>query len=241
MAEDKALVTGSDTRNQGPDLTLIMQAAQDPSVDVAKVSALIGLYERMQDRQAEQLFNSAMVACQREMPRVTKDGKLINYKTGKVQSRYATIERIDSIVRSIYERYGFSVSATIDSKEGDKYWVKGIVRHDGGHREDYRIPLALDQTGNKNDTQGMGSTLSYGRRYLLCAIFNIITEGQDTDGAAQVDLVNDEQVMSLNDFAIEVKANVAAFCKYLGIEKLADLPAARYEEAMGELRKKLKR
>lgn len=201
MSEELAVVgSGGQLAVQALPLDAILRAAQDPGMDVAKMDALIGLYERMQDRAAKQAFDAALVACQAEMPRITKDAKVINHKTGAVQSRYATLERIDSIVREIYERHGFSVSYNTAPAENGKFVVTASVRHAGGHTEPYRIPLALDETGSKNATQGMGSVMSYGRRYLLCSIFNIITEGEDNDGQskAEVPCITEHQALTID-------------------------------------------
>ena len=41
--------------------------------------------------------------------------------------------------------------------------------------------LPLDTSGSKNGVQAVGSTVSYGKRYAICALLNIST-GDDTDG-----------------------------------------------------------
>lgn len=213
-------------------LDAILKAAQDPGTDVAKVESMIALYERMQASAARQAFNAAMVACQGEMPRVTKDAKIISHKTGAVQSRYATLERIDSVVRPIYERHGFSISYNTAAAENGKFVVTAIVRHSGGHSEEYRIPLALDQTGAKNDTQGMGSVMSYGRRYLLCSIFNIITEGEDNDGQGKVERLTAEQISNILNLLNAANRAEADLLRWLGAAKLEDVAAARYSEIL---------
>jgi hypothetical protein len=43
--------------------------------------------------------------------------------------------------------------------------------------------VALDSSGGKNNIQGMGSSFSYGKRYTTTALLNIVTEGEDDDGA----------------------------------------------------------
>jgi hypothetical protein len=41
--------------------------------------------------------------------------------------------------------------------------------------------MPIDTSGSKTSVQGIGSTVSYGKRYTLCALLNIST-GDDTDG-----------------------------------------------------------
>lgn len=239
VAQQNSQLATVDT-GQNTAMAAIMRAAQDPNTDVAKMETLIGLYERMQDRDARQQFDAAMVACQADMPRVTKDGKVINHKTNQLQSRYATLERIDSVVRPIYEGHGFSVSVSIDSIEGGKYWAKAIVRHRAGHSETHRMPLALDQSGSKNDTQGMGSTMSYARRYLICSVFNIVTEGQDTDGAPpKADpLITQDQADDLQTVLTDRKVNMAKFYERVTtmagyeVTALNQIPKRIYQQIM---------
>ncbi len=47
----------------------------------------------------------------------------------------------------------------------------------------------LDQSGSKNAIQGAGSSVAYGKRYTLCAILNIVTNGDDRNGAAVTTVV----------------------------------------------------
>jgi hypothetical protein len=54
--------------------------------------------------------------------------------------------------------------------------VNGYVEHGGA------MPLALDTSGSKNGTQGAGSTVSYGKRFTLKAMLNIVDAGVDDDG-----------------------------------------------------------
>lgn len=222
-------------------LAAIMRAAQDPNTDVAKMETLISLYERMQDRTAKQRFNEAMVACQAEMPRISRDGRVINHKTNQLQSRYATYERIDEIVRPIYsDKYGFAISVSIGMPENGKYPCTAIVRHRDGHSEPFTLPLALDQSGAKNDTQGMGSTQSYARRYLVCGIFNIVTEGQDTDGAPpKADPpITQAQADDLQTVLTDRKTNMAKFYERVStmagheVTQLSKIPARLYPQIM---------
>lgn len=161
----------------------IMEAVKDPELSVEKASALLDLQERMIDRQAKSEFFAAKAKVMLEMPRITKDGAIKN-KDGKVQSRFATFEAIDKIVRPICNAAGL-VYSFIPGQIGNQISVTCELAHLGGHVERYGpMPLALDTSGAKNATQGAGSAVSYGKRYTLCAALNIVTEGADDDGRA---------------------------------------------------------
>jgi hypothetical protein len=161
----------------------IMEMVKDPALSVEKASALLDMQERMIDRQAKADFFAAKARVMLEMPRITKNGSITN-KTGQVQSRFATFEAIDKIVRPICNAAGL-VYSFIPGQSGNLVTVTCELAHVGGHVEKYG-PLALqvDASGAKNATQGAGSAFSYGKRYTLCGALNIVTEGDDDNGKA---------------------------------------------------------
>jgi hypothetical protein len=176
------------TTNEAPQLSLsdmfagMLELAKDPSVDPAKMEAILNMQERMIDRQAKQQFQTAMHAARGQMPRITKDGKIEN-KNGVVQSRFAHYEAIDQTVRPLVEQQGLTYGFDYREGEQGRLLVTCIVTHVGGHEERFGpMPLAIDTTGAKNATQGAGSAGSYGKRYTLCAAFNIVTVGMDDHG-----------------------------------------------------------
>lgn len=241
LAQERPLAARQTELQQAVPLDAILRAAQEPGTDVAKMEALVGLYERMQDRSAKQAFNASMVACQAEMPRVTKDKRIIHEaKPGKtgMSVRYATYERIDECVRPIYQQHGFSVQFSTATPDAGKYLTTATVRHLGGHSETYTMPLQLDQTGGKSDIQGMGSTMAYARRYLLTMIFNIVTEGDDNDGNGAPALITVQQADNLRTRLDATTSNKEKFCQTFGIQKLEDLPANRLNEASELIKRK---
>jgi hypothetical protein len=167
----------------------IMEMVRDPALSVEKASALLDMQERMIDRQAKADFFAAKAKVMLELPRIRKDGAITN-RDGKVQSRFATFEAIDKIVRPICNAAGL-VYSFIPSQSGNSLTVTCELAHTGGHVERYGpMPLAIDTTGAKNATQGAGSAVSYGKRYTLCAALNIVTEGEDDGGKSGRELVS---------------------------------------------------
>ena len=78
---------------------------------------------------------------------------------------------------------GFGLSFKILPRPEGGLNVCAVLRHTGGHTETGDpMPVPLDTTGGKNNLQGYGSSLSYGKKYAAFAALNIITEGEDTDG-----------------------------------------------------------
>lgn len=163
-------------------LSAVIAAASDPSVDVAKMRELLGLQKELMAMQAEQQFNEAFHRLSFDMPRIKKGGA-VEYK-GKIAFHFATWEGIDTIIRPLLQREGFTLSFDSVQRQGDGggLLVTGTLSHVGGHKRTASIPVPLDSSGGKNAIQGYGSALSYGRRYTTTALLNIVTEGEDDDG-----------------------------------------------------------
>jgi hypothetical protein len=90
-------------------------------------------------------------------------------------------------------------------------------------------------------THATGSAVSYGMRYLLKMIFNIAVSDRDDDGNAASDsgaTVTQVQLNELIALADEVGADKGAFCKYMGVESFAALPAKNFDRAKSALNKK---
>ena len=224
------------TPTVGNFLSVIAQAARDPNVDVQKMHGLLDVQERMMNKQAEVEFNISFNAMQEELPTITA-GSRIEHK-GILISNYAKYEDIDKVVRPIMARHGFNIS--YDSKHiGEKIVVYARLAHKGGHERNAEIPLVIEAGGAKNSVQGVGSTISYGKRYLIGMMLNLVFEGQDDDGAkaGRVPLTI-EQAAQIKDLLRTTASNVPAFLKYMGVDNVDAISAADFDKAMIPLRQK---
>ncbi len=206
-------------------MSVIARAASDPTVDVAKMEALLNMQERLMKMSAEQQFNADLVALQAEVPRVSKLGQIVN--KGTVQSTFARYEDIDKAVRPLMNQYGFAVSFDNPKLAGGVMEFTAQLRHRTGHKETYHLSLPVDSSGAKNGTQGAGSTSSYAKRYLLCDILNIVTEGQDNDGNGDPPITGD-QLMTLETLIRDTKSSTQKILAFAGVESLKDVPSSKY-------------
>ncbi|WP_280569903.1 ERF family protein [Chromohalobacter sp. 296-RDG] len=159
-------------------IQVIERAALNPDVDIDKMERLLQMQERVLDRQALMAYSAAMAAMQTELPSIAERGQGNN-------GHYATLEDIVDTVRPIMQKHGFAVSFRIQTQER-AIQVTGVLMHQDGHREETSMLLPADVSGNKNAVQAFGSSTSYGKRYVLCALLNITTRGQDDNGHAAV-------------------------------------------------------
>jgi hypothetical protein len=158
-------------------MAVISRAASDPQCDIEKMERLMAMHERMQATNARSAFNAAMAEMQCDIPSIAERG------TGHNKMTYATLEDIVDVTRPVLKQHGFAVSFKVEHHQGGVN-VTGVLMHRDGHREETTILLPSDTSGNKNGVQAVGSTISYGKRYALCALLNIVTRGEDDDGVS---------------------------------------------------------
>lgn len=162
-------------------MEVIARAARDPSVDIDKMERLIAMQERVQARDAEVAFSEAFAALQPELPAITKGGQIVH--KGQIISEFAEWEDINKAITPVLSKHGFSLSFK-PCDVGGKVAVTAILRHRLGFKDEATLPLPTDTSGAKNAVQGVGSTLTYGKRYTAVLLLNITTEGDDDDGSA---------------------------------------------------------
>lgn len=173
-------------------MSVIIQVATNPNVDVGNMERLMQMHERHVDRQASVAFSIAMVSAQKRIKPVTRNA--LNKHTA---STYARLEDIDREISPIFTEEGFSLSfGTADSRLPGHLRVTCECMHAGGHTKLYQLDLPIDAAGsggktNKTGVQANGSTISYGRRYLTQMIFNVTTTDDDDDGNSGAPLPKD--------------------------------------------------
>lgn len=165
-------------------MAVISRAATDPSCDIDKLERLMALKERMDSRDAETAFNASMAQMQIDMPTVAEGG--LNKHTGNA---YATIDDINRVIKPVMQKHGFAVTfKVVHVKEGVS--VTGILVHAAGHREETTLLLPTDLGAGRNAVQAVGSSVTYAKRYVMCALLNISTgDAPDDDGQAAADPV----------------------------------------------------
>ncbi len=162
-------------------LAVISRAATDPNVDIGKMERLLDMQERVLTRNAEMAFYAAMSELQDAMPTIKKEGQ-IRVK-GELRSRYARFEDILGQTKPLLKQYGFSVAFKSNFVDG-QLEITGTLSHREGHHESTTMRLPFDDTGSKNNVQAIGSSVSYGKRYVYCMLLNINITEDDDDGTA---------------------------------------------------------
>lgn len=247
MSEEIALMPGEPTYHAGVPqaqttnmLSVIERAASNPAVDVDKMRSLLEMQERIMTKQAEIDFNQSMTRLMAKLPIVDKTGRIeFTDKNGEVRSTpFAKYEDIDAAIRPVMIEEGFSLSFDTTPRDGGGVIITGTLSHSAGHKKTASMPVALDTTGSKNNIQSMGSSLSYGKRYVVGLLLNIITRGEDTDGIDRDTPITTEQAVEIDLLVKEVAADKPAFLRYMAVNDIRDIKAIHYNKAKTALNQK---
>lgn len=241
IVEQETLATPVAPDESGGYMAIIEKLAANPttqSVDV--IERMMKMQTEWEARQAKKAFDAAMtrVAARLINIRIIKR-RGVAYK-GEEAFKYAALEDIDKLVAPVLVEEGFSVSYDT-APSAQQGWHDIIVRvSNSGHTESSRIPLPLDSSGGKNNTQGMGSTYTYGKRYALCAFFNIVTVGEDDDGAGGV--IDEAQAANIKQLIKDSGADTRKFLDKIcgGAASVEEIPFKLYRKATVALEEKKK-
>jgi hypothetical protein len=73
--------------------------------------------------------------------------------------------------------------------------------HSAGHREETTLLLPVDTGPGRSTVQAVGSSVTYGKRYVMCALLNITTgdaPDDDGQGPAQVPFITAAQAKQID-------------------------------------------
>lgn len=227
-------------------ISAIIARAVDNKVDVGTMERLVALHERVEANKARKAFAAALHAFQGECPQIphnctadfaTRNGANCKYS-------YADLPQIHRFTKPHLQKHGLVV--TMDSEETPGKWrVTVKVTHIDGHSETSSHTCSTESASAMSAQQKSGNADTYATRRALSKALGISTDSQeDTDGAEPGDLakVSDEQAANLDAALCSLGGDGvhARFLKAFGIERLSDLPAARFAEAMAKVEAKRK-
>jgi hypothetical protein len=164
-------------------LRLMERAAVDPAADADRLERISMMYERALSREAERIFAAALIKLQRRLPVLDELGEVMD-AAGEVLSTYARWEDVVETIRPILHRHGFALTFKPGLSAKGEPLVSGVLRHEAGHKEEAELVLPADVSGGKNPVQAVGSSLTYGQRYVAKMLLNLASRrrGEDDDG-----------------------------------------------------------
>lgn len=157
--------------------------------DLGAVKEMMAMSRELAADQARQQFDEAIAAAKAEIEPVVRTRQGHNGK-------YADFASVASAVDPVLSRHGLSYRHRSIVADG-RITVICRLAHKGGHFEETELPAPPDKTGNKNEIQAVGSTLTYLQRYTVLLALGLATAHDDDGNAAGGDRLSEDQVEAL--------------------------------------------
>jgi hypothetical protein len=132
--------------------------------------------EAQEQKPAHNTIAAALTAAQAEMDRAKKDANNPHFK-----SKYADLDSVCTACMPALNKHGIAVVQPME-KLGDE-WVLVTRFIHSASGETLETPVPIIQA--KHDMQGLGSAMTYARRYGLMALAGIAPEDDDGNAAAE--------------------------------------------------------
>lgn len=126
----------------------------------------------MKTSEAIDQIAGALAKAQGQLSNVTKDKINPHFKSG-----YASLDSTLDVIRDVFAKHDLALVQGC-AVVGEEILMRSRVIHKSGQWIETELPLLL----TKNDMQGMGSGISYARRYLAQAMAGIAQADEDNDG-----------------------------------------------------------
>jgi hypothetical protein len=201
------------------------------------------MLDKMQSEQINELA-SALSKAQGEMTPAIKDSKNPFFK-----SSYADLSSIWNSCKEPLSKHGLAVVQTMDTQEG-QFVLLTTLAHSSGQWMRSCLPILTE----KNTAQGLGSSITYMRRYALSAIVGITCDEDDDGHEASkpkasnkvdfIDSVTKAQMQELqkmldqcDDLYVE---NVTNYYAKMGVNEWTQLSKEQYHKLYDNVSNKLK-
>ena len=181
----------------------------------------------------------ALAAAQAEMQNAVFDSKSNFSKNGK--NNYASLTSVRNAVIPVLTKHGIAVTQEVVLHEADPYMRTSLRK--GDDVIDGVVPMIF----GKKDMHGVGSAMTYARRYGLGAICGIASDEDDdgdmavASGPAQPVMITPQQVKHIEAELDRTMSNKTKFMAQFEIRSLSEMPSSQYDKALELIAKKERR
>jgi len=183
---------------------------------------------------------AALAAAQAQMGRAAKSANNPHFK-----SKYADLSSVMDACMPALTANGLAVTQPVRREDGEMV-LYTILHHADSDQEmcDGGMPLIV----NKRDMQGLGSALTYARRYGLMAMAGIAADDDDGNAAAAAPpppkanppaKMTADQFQAITDLIERTSSDETKLCAYFKVSDLHELTAPQAEQTIAMLTKKL--
>lgn len=203
-------------------MEMVSRAIELGNVEV--VGKMLEYQERWDKMQARKAFDVAIAEAKAKIKPVVRN------RAGHNSKKYADFAAIASSVDPILASHGLSYRFRSETREGIN--VTCILSHKGGHYEETTLTGPPDKTGNKNEIQAIGSTLTYLQRYSLVQMLGLAAADDDNGSAGGTEKITEQQAMALVDLLEASGKSREKFLKWARVDRVEDIPASHYQSCI---------
>ena len=186
---------------------------------------------------------TALAKAQMEMGKALKSSSNPHFK-----SKYADLASVMDACMPALNAHGIAVISPTGEDEYGRFVETRFIHGESGEGLSCRVPLLV----SKNDMQGFGSAVTYGRRYGLMSLAGIAPEDDDGNAAAKAllqepantqeapKLITEDQFRKINNMMFDTETDEEKFCAYMKVETIEMLNQKQFKDAMVMLDRKLK-
>ena len=186
----------TDVNPKNESLALIRSALENPDIDADKLQQLLIVKKEWEADEARKSYAIALVEFQANCPTVKKS------KVMRGNITFAGKADIERVIKPVLAQHGLAISILDSTIENGQLNIKGCIMHKDGHVQNLSGSVTVDKNMSANDTQKIGSAMSYAWRYMICPALNITLDDQvDDDGAgASGSLITEDQVDEIEKY-----------------------------------------
>ena len=217
--EEKTMLPAQDSDASG--LSPLVQAAMSGQLDTEKLKQLLDIQKDYEKNEAEKAFYKALAEFKKNEIVLEKD-KLVSFEMsagGTKQYRHTTLGYALQIINPLLSAVQLSLTweTNQDMENGGLITVTCVLSHALGFSKKTSLSASADASGNKNNIQAIGSTISYLERYTAFSLTGVASMDQDDDGNAadKTPRITDEQALQVKAKITDNELNIERFLKWL--------------------------
>jgi len=204
---------------------MVAFAMQNGEISAESLDKLLQVQKDWEANEARKAYAKAMASFRSEVPSISKDSTVdFTSAKGRTNYRYETLDGIFRTIATALSNAG--LAPTYDTKqENQNITVTCRVTHALGHFEETSMTSGADCSGNKNNIQALGSTVTYLQRYTLKALLGL-SAGVDNDANNEetaIEYINKEQQKEIYSMCEKNSIEISILEKYLKSKKIMSI------------------
>jgi hypothetical protein len=241
-------MSGSITVHRPPDPMAMVASAIEKGMDPQKILDFI---DRVNATKATEKFAASLAKFQAECPQILKE-RQVSFGQSKGGYKFASYDDINKAIAPLLKECEIVVTFSVEPQMQGNLLVGTCFIRVGSHCVPTTLPIPIAKGMNTNDAQNFGGTMTYLKRYLICAALNIIiTDNLEEDRDGADGFITPDQVAEVNAALERCKeagqpVTLNKFLSWIGettkttVESIDKIPMRALDNALNFLARKAK-